>query len=107
MLKGTFQITDILFGGRYNLDSAGKNQFIIYNALLSTQFNTVEGLNVDYSLGFKRKLPSTIQNVDLSAKDYTYYNSPYLLLKPTLRYAAARNTFTGSLWQNIDSLQAI
>ena len=95
--RGTFQITDILFGGRYNLDSAGKNQFIIYNALLSTQFNTVEGLNVDYSLGFKRKLPSTIKNVDLSAKDYTYYNSPYLLLKPTLRYAAARNTFTGKL----------
>lgn len=95
--RGTFQITDLLFGGRYKLDSAGKNQFIIYNALLSTQFNTVEGLNVDYSIGYRRNFKPDWDNFDRAQKDYTYYSAPYFLLKPTLRFAAARNLFTGKL----------
>jgi len=94
---GVFQATDLFFGGRYKLDSAGKNQFIIYNILFNTHFNTVEGLNVDYSIGYKRNFKSNKDKFNLAAKDYTYYRTPYFLLKPTLRYATARNQFTGKL----------
>lgn len=91
--QSTFQITDILTGGHYALDSLRKNQFIIYNALLGTQFNTVDGLNITYNLGFKSYLPSKI-NKDLADEvDYSFFSRPYLLVKPTFRYAFARNKF--------------
>jgi hypothetical protein len=91
--RGTFEIWDILTGGRYSLDSANKYQFRIYNSLLGAQFNTVDGLNFRYSIGLKRSLDSKTDGRLKNQVDYTFYKSPFLLIKPTFRYAFAREQF--------------
>jgi hypothetical protein len=59
--RRTFQFTDIIMGGDYKLDSAKKLYFKIYNPFLNIQYNTVEGLNLDYSIGLKRFIPLSIE----------------------------------------------
>ncbi|ADR21808.1 hypothetical protein MATR_05590 [Marivirga tractuosa] len=97
--KSSFQITDILLGGRYYLDSLKQWRFKIYNPILNIQYNTVEGLNMDYSIGLKKILPirydTTRENDEI---DRSYFNwSSYALIKPTFRYSVARNVVTGKL----------
>ena len=97
--KSTFQITDILVGGDYRLDSARRFYFKIYNPIFNVQYNTVEGLNVDYSIGLKRFIPIKFDTtLDKSSVDRTYFNrSSYALIKPTVRYSVARNKFIGKI----------
>ncbi|WP_375579190.1 DUF5686 and carboxypeptidase regulatory-like domain-containing protein [Marivirga tractuosa] len=97
--KTSFQITDILVGGEYKLDSAKKLQFKIYNPFLKIHYNTIEGLNIDYSIGLKRFIPMKFDTtVDKSTVDRSYFNrSSYALIKPTVRYSVARNKFIGKV----------
>ncbi len=97
--QSTFQVSDILFGGRYYLDSAKQWRFKIYNPIFNIQYNTVEGLNMDYSIGLKRMLPikydTTRRNEEV---DRSYFNwNSYALIKPTVRYSVARNILTGKI----------
>jgi hypothetical protein len=97
--KSSFQFTDILVGGDYRLDSASKLYFKIYNPFLNIHYNTVEGFNIDYSIGLKKFIPikyDTTQKKDEIDRSYFYRNS-YALLKPTVRYSVARNKFIGKV----------
>jgi len=95
----TFQLSDILVGGDYTLDSAKKLHFKIYNPFLNIQYNTVEGLNMDYSIGLKRFIRIQYDTTkDRSTVDRSYFNrNSYALIKPTMRYSVARNKFTGKV----------
>ena len=89
--KGTFELTDLITGGTYNLDSAKRHQFIIYNALFKTQYNTVDGFNVAYDIGYKYNLKLGAKNKEGSGSYAAVIkNRPHLLLKPGIRYAFAR-----------------
>lgn len=97
--KSTFQISDILIGGLYYLDSLKQWRFKVYNPILKVQYNTVEGLNMDYSIGLKRMLPirfdTTRRNEEV---DRSYFNrNSYALIKPTFRYSVARNNVIGKV----------
>ncbi len=93
--KSSFEPFDILVGGRYSFGENKDWRFIIYNALLGVQYNTVEGLNIDYSLGLRKNLKSKLDSTQFMQKDYTLYRTPFVLLKPTFRYAEARKTLSG------------
>ncbi|PTB93537.1 hypothetical protein C9994_12945 [Marivirga lumbricoides] len=95
--RSTFEFSDILLGGRYPFGEKKDWSFIIYNALLSTQFNTVEGLNVDYSIGLRKNFKFKVDSADMMQSDYMLNKPPFILIKPTMRYAVARKTFTGKL----------
>ncbi|MGM0579334.1 MAG: DUF5686 and carboxypeptidase regulatory-like domain-containing protein [Bacteroidota bacterium] len=97
--QSTFQILDILKGGRYYLDSAKQWRFKIYNPIFKVQYNTVEGLNMDYSIGLKKMFPirydTTRKNEEV---DRSYFNwTSYALIKPTFRYSVARNKVIGKV----------
>lgn len=74
-----FQPWDILVGDRYKLSK--HSSFIIYSPFGG--FNTVEGWNLYYKIG----LGSVLQDT----------NKTRLNITPTLRYAFAREKFTGNL----------
>jgi hypothetical protein len=97
--RRTFQLTDILVGGEYNFKSDPKLQFKIYNPFLNIQYNTIEGLNLDYSIGLKRFIPIKNDSTeDLSLVDRSYFNRrSYALIKPTVRYSVARNRVSGKI----------
>lgn len=95
--RSTFEPQDILFGGRYPFGENKDWNFIIYNALLSTQYNTVEGLNIDYSIGLRKDFKFKVDSAAMMQNDYTLNKQPFILLKPTFRYAVARKTLTGKL----------
>ncbi|HET8859518.1 DUF5686 and carboxypeptidase regulatory-like domain-containing protein [Marivirga sp.] len=97
--KKTFQFTDILVGGDYRIDSANRLDFKIYNPFLNIQYNTVEGLNIDYSLGLKRFISIKYDTTGgRGAVDRTYFNrESYALIKPTARYSVARNKVIGKI----------
>ncbi|SMG50429.1 CarboxypepD_reg-like domain-containing protein [Marivirga sericea] len=97
--KRTFQLTDIIVGGDYKLDSAKKLYFKIYNPFLNIQYNTVEGLNLDYSIGLKRYIPIKYDTtIDRATEDRSYHNwRSYALIKPTVRYSVARNRISGKV----------
>lgn len=97
--KYSFQITDILVGGNYRVDSASRLYFKIYNPFLNVQYNTVEGLNMDYSIGLKKFMTIKYDTtVDRSTVDRSYFNySSYALIKPTFRYSVARGKLMGKV----------
>ncbi len=95
--KSTFQMLDLVTGGRYSIGEGDDWKFIIYNAILSTQYNTVEGLNVDYSIGFRKNFKNNIDSVQMRQTDFRLLNQPFILLKPTIRYAVARKSITGKI----------
>ncbi len=95
--RSSFEPFDVVVGGRYSFGKDKDWRFIIYNALLGVQYNTVEGLNIDYSLGLRKNLKSKLDSTQFMQKDYTLNRTPFILLKPTLRYAVARKALTGKV----------
>ncbi len=93
--RSSFEPFDILVGGRYSFGKDKEWRFIIYNALLGVQYNTIEGINIDYSLGLRKNLKSKLDSTQFMQKDYTLNRTPFILLKPTFRYAVARNKLIG------------
>ncbi|MBL6446555.1 carboxypeptidase-like regulatory domain-containing protein [Fulvivirga sp. 29W222] len=72
-----FHIQDIVIGNTYKI--ADKTHLRIHTPLLGTNYNTVEGFNVDYAISFTK----------------TFDNKNWLSLKPTVRYAFAREKLSG------------
>ncbi|WNB17677.1 DUF5686 and carboxypeptidase regulatory-like domain-containing protein [Marivirga arenosa] len=97
--KSTFQIQDILFGGNYKLDSTGQWRFKIYNPIFNINYNTVEGLNFDYSIGLKKFISlNRDSTIDRSTVDWSFHNrNSFVVFKPTVRYSVARNKVTGKV----------
>ena len=50
--KAGFQLGDLLFGGSYGKPDKGR--FYIKSALNTVQFNTVEGYNFEYGIGYRK-----------------------------------------------------
>ncbi|MBK6267194.1 carboxypeptidase-like regulatory domain-containing protein [Marivirga sp. S37H4] len=93
----SFQPLDIISGGRYTFGKEKDWKFIIYNAFFSTQYNTVEGLNVDYSIGLRKNFEMKLDSAQKIDYDYQLIKKPFILLKPTFRYAVARNNVIGKV----------
>lgn len=72
-----FHLQDIIVGNTYKL--ADKTHFKIHSPLLGTNYNTVEGFNIDYAVSFTK----------------TFENKNWISLKPTARYAFVREQFSG------------
>lgn len=72
-----FHLQDIIIGNTYKI--ADKTHFRIHTPLLGTNYNTVEGFNIDYAVSLTK----------------TFDNKNWLSLKPTARYAFAREQFSG------------
>ncbi|UII34763.1 DUF5686 and carboxypeptidase regulatory-like domain-containing protein [Fulvivirga ulvae] len=72
-----FHLQDIIVGNTYKL--ADKTHLQIHTPLLGTNYNTVEGFNIDYAISFTK----------------TFDNKSWISLKPTARYAFAREQLSG------------
>lgn len=74
-----FKIYDIFLGNTYKVGD--KTHLKINSVLENSNFNTVEGYNLDYSLSFIK----------------TFENKHWMKLSPLARYSIARNQFSGKI----------
>ncbi|MDH5367982.1 MAG: DUF5686 and carboxypeptidase regulatory-like domain-containing protein [Cyclobacteriaceae bacterium] len=77
--RGGFKIYDLLLGNTYKVGD--KTHLNINSVLENTNFNTVEGYNMDYSLSITK----------------TFENKHWIKLSPLVRYSIARNQFAGKI----------
>ncbi|MGK7392153.1 MAG: DUF5686 and carboxypeptidase regulatory-like domain-containing protein [Candidatus Cyclobacteriaceae bacterium M2_1C_046] len=77
--KKGFQPQDLLFGDRYKIGD--KAYLTIHNLITNSEFNTVEGLALDYSISFSK----------------TFKELKYLKITPTARYGFSREEFNGKV----------
>lgn len=77
--KKGFQAYDLLLGDSYKVGD--KASFSIKNVLQTLQYNTVEGLVVEYEPAFSK----------------TFEDLNYFRITPTARYSMAREEFTGKV----------
>lgn len=74
--RAKFQPLHLITGARYRM---AKGHFEIQS--LKSQYNTVDGFNMDYTFGYDR----------------TFEKGNWIEIEPTLRYAFSRETFSGFL----------